>query len=153
MEVIRMLLRSTVKDDSAVASPQTFGIALLALVVSLLVAACGEQERQGAGQIKEKAAGAEETESAGPAQGVTVADITDDPDEFYGERVTVSGIVTERVGPNAFAIGGDELFGGEQVVVAGVQSLDKLVPTFMKIIWVSPKRPAMKPKITCRFLR
>ncbi|PLS84824.1 MAG: hypothetical protein CYG60_15930 [Actinobacteria bacterium] len=52
--------------------------------------------------------------------------MTDNPDEFYGKNVTLSGLVSEVVGPNAVAIGGDELIGGDPVLVVGARQLDQI---------------------------
>ena len=54
--------------------------------------------------------------SAGPKVGVTLYDITDNTEEFYGSTVTVSGEVNEVLGPRSFTIGGEE-FGGEELLV------------------------------------
>ncbi len=91
------------------------GLALPA-VVALMLASCG-QDQGGAG---------EDEESAGRAKGVSVADVTDNPGEFYGAQITLSGLVTEIVGANAVAIGGDEFVGGDRVLVVGAQKLDQI---------------------------
>lgn len=69
----------------------------------------------------------EEAESAGQAQAVSVADLTDNPSEFYGKQVTVSGLVTDELGADSFAIGGDEFVGGSSLPVMGAQKLDQIV--------------------------
>jgi len=90
------------------------GLALLAVV--LMLASCG-QDQGSAGEGEE---------SAGQAKGVSVADVTDNPGEFYGVQITLSGLVTEIVGANAVAIGGDEFVGGGRVLVVGAQKLDQI---------------------------
>lgn len=50
-----------------------------------------------------------DAESAGPEAGVALYDIADDPTEFYGTTVTVSGEVNEVLGPRSFTIGDEEL--------------------------------------------
>lgn len=50
-----------------------------------------------------------EEESAGPDVGVALNDITDDPSEYYGSTVTVSGEIDEVIGARVFTIGGDDL--------------------------------------------
>jgi len=95
----------------------------LMLGVALMLASCGQEQ---AGSVEETVAAGEEAESAGQAAGVSVADVTDNPDELYGKEMTLSGLVTEVVGPNAVAIGGEEFFGGEQVLVLGAQKLQQI---------------------------
>lgn len=90
--------------------------ASVALLAALLTASCGGQQQD------EQAAGED-----GPATLRTAAQLTEEPEEYYGEQVTVSGIVSERVGPNALAIGGDDTFGGDRLLVAGVQRLNTIV--------------------------
>lgn len=104
------------------------GAVLLALLAGLYLGACGSPEEQEAGEAGEQSTPAGgTTESVGPARAITVTDITAEPEDFYGERVTVSGVVSELVGPEAFAIGGEELFGGEPLLIAGVQQLGAVV--------------------------
>lgn len=83
------------------------GALFLMFAAATLLASCGEdQSQQGGGE--ETAPSGEEAESAGQAQAVSLADITDNPSEFYGKQVTISGLVTDELGPDSFAIGGDE---------------------------------------------
>ena len=79
------------------------------------------------------ATGAATTSSSAAADAATIAavpdsdlDVTDNPGEFYGAQVTLSGLVTEVVGPNAVAIGGDEFVGGDRVLVVGARKLDQI---------------------------
>ncbi len=59
-----------------------------------------------------------EERSAGPEVGVTVSDIADNPQEYYGSEVTVSGEVGELIGPRAFTIGTqDDASGGALLVI------------------------------------
>ena len=68
-------------------------------------------------------------DSAGPERGVTVENIADpeafDDDGFtrtlVGQRVTVSGNVSEMVGANAIRLGGDD-FGGDGILVINVSA-------------------------------
>lgn len=104
------------------------GATFLMLSAAVLLASCGGAEEQGQqGGGEETAPSGEEAESAGQAQAVSVADLTDNLSEFYGKRVTVSGLVTDQLGPNSFAIGGDEFVGGESVPVLAAQQLDQIV--------------------------
>lgn len=101
--------------------------ALALMLAAVLLSACGGEEQQGAAGGEETVATGEEEESAGQAIGVSVADVTDNPDELYGKDMTLSGLVTEVVGPNAVAIGGGEFVGGEQVLIVGAQKLPQIV--------------------------
>ncbi len=66
-------------------------------------------------------------DSAGPEQGVTVADIAESDafdddgfaDSLVGQQVTVSGNVSEMVGQNAIRLGGED-FGGDGILVIQV---------------------------------
>lgn len=86
--------------------------------------AAGEAEQ---GAVEETQPAGEEAESAGPARAVSVADYTDNPSEYYGDQIELSGQVTQVLGPNAFAIGGDEFVGGQQVIIVGAQQLNQIV--------------------------
>ncbi|MDP9480443.1 MAG: hypothetical protein M3R38_33080 [Actinomycetota bacterium] len=69
-----------------------------------------------------------EEESAGPEQGVTISDITDNPEEFYGSTATVSGQVAEVVDPEyAFSMGGEDDLGGGTLLVVGAGPLPEIV--------------------------
>lgn len=59
-------------------------------------------------------------ETAGPDVGVTLGDITANPAEFVGSRVTVSGEVNDVVADSAFTIGGDDFADGEELLVVAV---------------------------------
>ncbi len=68
-----------------------------------------------------------EEPSAGPEVAAEISDITDDPYEYYGSTVTVSGEVGEIIDPRAFTIGTqDELVGGNLLVV-GAQELPQII--------------------------
>jgi len=95
------------------------GFAGLLTAAVLLLSSCGG-EAESAGSGEETPPPGEEAESAGRAAGVSVADVTDNPSEFYGKKLTLSGLVTEKVGPHSIAIGGDDAFGGEPVLIVGV---------------------------------
>lgn len=102
------------------------GALVMVVVAALLFAACGgggggEQARQGEEEAQQKQT------TTPQAQGVTVEEITSDPEKFYGKRVMVSGQVTEMVEPpNAFAIGGGEFVGDDRLLVVGAQQLERL---------------------------
>ncbi len=93
-------------------------------VVPRLVRRADEEPASGGGE--ETAAAGEEAESQGQARAASVADILDNPSEFYGNTATVSGLVTRVVGPNAVVIGGGEIV-NEGLLVVGAQQLDQIV--------------------------
>lgn len=80
----------------------------------------------GSGGGEETAPRGEEAESGGQARAATVADILDNPSEFYGNKATASGLVTEVVSPNAVEIGDSEAFDGGLLIV-GAQKLPQIV--------------------------
>lgn len=115
----------TIQQRGGLSSLRTIGVVTLMLALAIFLASCAEEEASGGGE--ESVPSGEEAESGGQAVGVSVADVTDNPSEFYGTDATLSGAVTEVVGPNAVAIGGGELIGGEQVLILGAQQLDQIV--------------------------
>lgn len=68
-----------------------------------------------------------EGESAGPEADIIVSHITDDPQEYYGSNVTVSGEIQELVGPRAFAIVAQDDLGGGTLLVVGGQRLPQMI--------------------------
>ena len=56
-------------------------------------------------------------QSEGPNLGVTVDDVVDDPEQYEGQTVTVSGEIDEAYGGTAFTIGGGA-FGEDLLVIA-----------------------------------
>ncbi len=62
-------------------------------------------------------------ESAGPELGATVSDITDNPAEYLGETVMVSGEVDQMIGTRAFTIGGQEFLGGDTLLAVSARPL------------------------------
>ena len=94
------------------------------LVAALLLASCGTEVGQqgGDGSPEGEAKAGEEAGQTRPAERVTIEELADNPSEFYGESVTVSGEVIETVEPGAFRIEGDD---GELLVV-GVQQLQNI---------------------------
>ncbi len=59
----------------------------------------------------------DENESGGPEAGASVSEIVDDPREFIGETVTVSGEIASVLSPRVLTIGGDEFVGGGELLV------------------------------------
>ncbi len=93
------------------------GVMAMIVTAALLLASCGSEGGQQGGEAGEEAG------QTRPAGRVTVEELTNNPSEFYGESVTVSGEVMEAVEPGAFRIEGDD----EELLVAGVQQLPKIV--------------------------
>lgn len=67
-------------------------------------------------------------DSAGPEVGADVEDVQieefgADPEAFIGEEVTVSGAVSEVLGPNSFTIGGGDV-GGDALLVVSATTFD-----------------------------
>ncbi len=56
-------------------------------------------------------------QSAEPNVGVTVAEVEQDPEAFFGQTVTVSGEDNDIYGPNAFTIGGEGFAGALLIIV------------------------------------
>jgi hypothetical protein len=80
---------------------------MFALAAMFFFAACGEDE------------------TAGPEAGITVGDVTDEPADFTGETVMVSGAIGDIVGQRAFTLEDDGL------LVVGAQTLPQwLGPDF-----------------------
>ncbi len=106
---------------------------VLAVATALLLASCGAEEGQqgdGGDAEGETTKAGEGTEQRGPEAGltrpaerVTVEELTSNPSEFYGDRVTVSGKVIEAVEPGAFRIE-DE---GTRLLVVGVEQISQIV--------------------------
>lgn len=96
------------------------GAMFLILAAALLLAGCGEDQ-------SEQTTPEEEGESAGPNVAVSISDITDNPSEYYGTRVTVSGLVTDELDANSFSIGGDDFFGDQALPVVSAEPLDQVV--------------------------
>lgn len=101
------------------------GVMALIVTAALLLASCGSEGGQQGGEAdaEGKVKAGEEAGQTRPAERVTVEELTNNPSEFYGESVTVSGEVMEAVEPAAFRIEGDD----EELLVAGVQQLPKIV--------------------------
>lgn len=59
----------------------------------------------------------DDEDASAVAAGVTVSDITDDPEQYYGSNATVFGEVNEVIGPGAFTIGGEDFIGGGELLV------------------------------------
>ena len=62
-------------------------------------------------------------DSAGADNGTTISEITDAPNNYVGNTVTVSGEVNRIVGPRAFTIGGDDFIGGDELLVVSANAM------------------------------
>ena len=98
----------------------------LMVASGLFLASCGAEEPAAETPAETAPAANEEPESAGQAAGVSVADVVDNPSEFYGKKLTVSGLVGEVVGPNAVTIGGQDGVFEEELLIVGAQPLPEL---------------------------
>lgn len=86
-------------------------IALLLIVMLLASCGNGQEGQQGGGEETGQPADEETEMGGGTTQGtggqggeVSVSDITDSPEEFYGQTVTVSGAVGEFIEPRGLVI-------------------------------------------------
>lgn len=103
---------------------------VVAVAVVLLAASCGAGgDKQGGGDAEEAKA-AKKAGKRGPEAGetrsaerVTVEELASNPDEFYGDSVTVSGKVVDVVEPGAFRIKNS----GNSLLVAGVEQIPEIV--------------------------
>ncbi len=119
-----MKVRATTKSGDSLFRAWSGGAMALMVVAALLVVSCGavEGEQGGEGGAEGTASTAEEAGQTRPVESVTVEEITNNPSEFYGESVTVSGQVVEAVEPGAFRIDSE----GDQLLVVGAQQLSKI---------------------------
>lgn len=69
----------------------------------------------------------DEADRAGNA-GVSIDDITDDPARYLGRTVTVGGEVNQILSPRAFVLEGDDLVGGDDLLVVGANELGGISP-------------------------
>ncbi len=65
--------------------------------------------------------------SGGPEEGASISNITENPQEYYGQDVTVSGEVGELIGPNAFTIGNQDEAAGGTLLVVGANELSQIL--------------------------
>lgn len=56
-------------------------------------------------------------QSAEPNVGVTIADVEQDPEQYFGQTVTVSGEINDVWGPDVFTIGGEGFAGALLIIV------------------------------------
>ncbi len=62
-------------------------------------------------------------DSAGPDTGTTISEIVQAPNTYVGQTVTVSGAVNDVIGPRAFTLGGDELYGDAELLVVSAKDI------------------------------
>lgn len=106
---MRVKVKTAEEDRGGLYRLRDVAALALMLVAALLLASCGgEEEPQ---QVEEEVTPAEEevapTEGQEPpeqAAGVTISEILEEPDEYYGQSVTVQGAVARVFDPNVFAI-------------------------------------------------
>lgn len=119
----------------------TLRLAMAALLVGALLAACGAEETTEAPTTapvaeaptlaaEEPTAMAEEQipeeEEITPAEeieaaNVTLSEVTDNTDAYLGQTVVVQGDVTDLVGTNSFTLNDASLLGGDSVLVVGTE--------------------------------
>ncbi len=117
--------RAVAKSGDRLLRAWSVGVMALMIAAALLLASCGTQggQQDSEGGVEGKAKAGEEAGQSRPAERVTVEELTNNPSEFYGESVTVSGQVVEAVEPGAFRIDS----GGDQLLVVGVQQLPEIM--------------------------
>lgn len=93
---------------------------LLVLAVAGLAASCGppaaERDPGPQDDIESAAETSEQGDSAGSEREVSIRQLVNDPEEFYGERVTVSATVARVAQPEVFTMVSDEPEGDEEPV-------------------------------------
>ncbi len=127
---MRAKVRVAEKETGGLMRIWTVGAMALMLAVALLLASCGEEEgaaEEPAAEEQAAATSGAEAESEGPAAGVVISDITDNPQEYFGTTATVSGEVNDVLTPNAFTIGGEDFLGTDELLIVGVQQLPNIV--------------------------
>lgn len=112
-------MRSRVKaveENGGAYRARTILAAFLMLGTALLLASCAgaqepvEQEPVEQEPVEKEAQQPAETmpvtekQGAAGQQGVTISEIVEEPDDFYGQTVTVQGVIAEVLGPNLFVI-------------------------------------------------
>ncbi len=65
--------------------------------------------------------------SAGPEEGIGISDITENPQEYYGQDVNVSGEVGEILRPRAFTIGTQDEAAGGTLLVVGAREMSQIL--------------------------
>lgn len=113
--------RAVAKRSDRLVRTWSRGTIAVMIAIALLLASCASEGAQQGSEGGDAQAG-EEAGQTRPAERVTIEELTDDPSEFYGESVTVSGEVVEAVEPGAFRIEGDD----EELLVVGVQQLPRI---------------------------
>lgn len=101
------------RSDNSGAAWAWVGAIVLALILALIIVPMVYDPGEGT--------------TAGPNAGATLCDVTDNPQEFYGNTVTVSGEVSDVLSTDTFVLGGDEFIGGCQVLVVGVEPFESLL--------------------------
>jgi len=71
----------------------------------------------------------DDEEIFGTREETTVGSIAQDPQSWVGERVIVSGEVSQILTPNAYVLGGEQFVGGGELLVIGAPPVAGNVPT------------------------
>ncbi len=130
----------SVKDRGLYRLWNAAALALVLALVALFLASCGGAAGGGRQEADDAEVQDEERESVGQAAGASVAEIDENPSAFYGAQVTVSGLVIQLEGHNAFAIrdnsfagdnafanGGKEFVDNGSLLIVGTQPLSQMV--------------------------
>jgi hypothetical protein len=91
------------------------GGAIALALTAMLLPACTNNDQPVAG-------------GPGPQSNVTTEEVADETAELIGKPVTVRDEVEEKVGPNAFTIKDEELFGGDEVLVVNASGAPLVLP-------------------------
>ena len=60
------------------------------------------------------------------ARGATIDKIAEDPEAYLGQTVTVGGEVNQILGPQAFVIEGNDIIGGDELLVVGANAMNRI---------------------------
>lgn len=93
---------------------RTIGAMALMLLVAVFLASCGGDGEEAQQQVEGPPAPTEEQKTPEQAAGVTLSEIAEEPDEFYGQTVTVQGAVARVLDPNVFVLVDQQRFQDEE---------------------------------------
>lgn len=75
-------------------------------------------------------------------------EISEEPEQYYGQTIAVSGEIAEQISPNTFTIRDEGLFGGEEVLVVGA-TLDSALDANEEVVVAG----VLRPYVTAEFER